>query len=96
MHRKMPRFTVIPEQDAPKHTSLCRRTFLKRMGFMCLGSLPILGGWGLVRGKTEDLVLTGEVKIVEQAKEGVVIKASIPPIDASAPTRTETATFALG
>ncbi|NIS61570.1 MAG: hypothetical protein GTO13_12965 [Proteobacteria bacterium] len=96
MHRKMTRFIVIPGQDAPKHTSLCRRNFFKRMGFICLGSLPILGGWGLVRGKTEDLVLAGEVKIPEQAKEGVVPKASIPPIDASAPTRTETATFALG
>ncbi len=96
MHRKMTRFIVIQEEDAPKHTCLCRRTFLKGMGFMCLGSLPILGGWGLVRGKTEDLVLAGEAKIVEQAKEGGVPKAAIPPIDASAPTKTETATFALG
>ena len=27
---------------------------------------------------------------------GMVLKATIPPIDASAPTETETATFALG
>lgn len=96
MHRKMIGFTVIPGQDAPKYASLCRRAFLKGMGLMCLGSLPILGGWGVVRGKTEDLVLTGETKMVERAKEGVVPRASIPSIDASAPTTTETATFALG
>lgn len=96
MHCKMKRSTLIPEQDAPKYASLCRRAFLKGMGFMCLGSLPILGGWDVVRGKTENLVLTGEAKTSEQAKEGVVPRASIPPIDASAPTATETATFALG
>ncbi len=32
----------------------------------------------------------------DSVKRGAVLPASIPPIDAEAPARTETATFALG
>ena len=44
-------------------------------------------------------ILTGCARdntMVDSAKDGVVPDASIPPIDASAPAKTETATFALG
>jgi len=33
---------------------------------------------------------------IAESDNSVVLKAAIPPIDASTPTKTETATFALG
>lgn len=40
--------------------------------------------------------LPKEVKTVDLPESSVVPKVSIPPIDASAPAKTETATFSLG
>ena len=65
-----------------------RRIFLAGMGIACLGFVPLLQACDKAlpqRGKEKEM--TGTVSVVNAVR---------PPIDASAPAKTQTATFALG
>lgn len=75
---------------------LSRRDFVKKMGFASLGCAivltpGILPAWRLVRGET-----IRERNEMDLARNTTAPEVSIPPIDAAAPTATETATFAMG
>ena len=61
------------------------------LGMAVIGACVV----GLVLGAIY-LSSTRERKTVILTKTSPVSRAAIPPIDASVPTRTETATFALG
>ena len=65
-----------------------RRVFLKGIGIVCLGSLPLL--------QACDTVMSWREKSSATAKAETHSRAVIPPIDAAAPGKTATATFALG
>jgi len=69
-------------------SDLSRRIFLKGIGIACLGFGPFLQACdnAFSRGEKGD----------EMARTGSVPRAMRPPIDASAPEETQTATFALG
>jgi hypothetical protein len=77
-------------------TAMTRRTVITGLGLLCLVFSPLLQGCkrfgsetGDVRGEKRGISM--ELNIDTPMPKGV-----IPPIDAAAPTRTETATFALG
>ncbi len=67
---------------------LSRRVFLKGIGIACLGLVPLLQGC--------DNAFSREGKGNVTAKTGTAPRGVRPPIDASAPAGTLTATFALG
>ena len=71
---------------AGKDTS--RRVFLKGIGIVCLGSIPLL--------QACDSVFSSGEKSGATAKAATHFPVGIPPIDKAASPRTETATFALG
>ena len=81
-------------QSPPENEGLSKRTFLKVVGFACLGVGPFLNTCGIVNsGNTNQ----GPVRKPDSpAKNGPVPKAARPPIDLAAPAKIETATFALG
>ena len=90
MHRKKTQFTMVQEQYTREHSRLSRRTFLKGMGFACLSLAPFLHACDIISGERQ------EGKTMAQAEPNPVSHAAIPSIDASVPSKTETATFALG
>jgi hypothetical protein len=71
-----------------------RRVFVKGLGFVFLGVTPFLEACNRLSGETQ----SKEEKM--QTQPGTQLSSvrprSIPPIDAAAPSRLETATFALG
>lgn len=79
-----------------EHGHLSRRTFLKGTVFAGLGCAPFLSAWDIMSHESKDLETAKEGRTMEVAKASVVPNATIPPIDARVPARTETATFALG
>ena len=88
----------IPPAD---RTVLSRRTFLKEMGFASLGCALFLNPWNFPawniwkeNGKRPSTIK--ERKTMKLAQHSTVPDRVIPPIDAAAPTTTETATFAMG
>jgi hypothetical protein len=71
---------------------LGRRTFLKRMGFACCG----LASFAIAHRVTTGNKSTEAIAEEKAMGTTQVTKVSIPPIDASRPVSTETASFALG
>jgi hypothetical protein len=71
-----------------------RRIFVKGLGFAFLGFPPFLKACNRLSGEIqskEEKMQTG------QSTQGSAIpRKPAPPIDAAAPSRVETATFALG
>jgi len=67
---------------------LSRRVLLKGIGIACLGLVPLV--------QACDNAFSREGKGNVTARTGSAIRAMRPPIDASAPAETRTATFALG
>jgi len=96
MHRK--KTTDAPLAD---RTRLSRRAFLKKMGFASLVCAFVLTPWTLspwhiVSGDVGSTETIKEKNTMELARNTTDPKITIPPIDAAAPTTTETATFAMG
>ena len=81
-------------QSPPENEGLSKRTFLKVVGFVCLGVGPFLNTCGIVNSGNADRDPVG--KPDRPSRNVPVPTAAKPPIDLAAPARTETATFALG
>lgn len=81
-------------QSPPENGGLSKRTFLKIVGFACLGVGPFLNACGIVNSGNADPE-SGR-KTDSPLKNAPVPKAARPPMDLAAPVGTETATFALG
>ena len=86
-HRKI-YFHISPDQDTQDHPNFSRRIFLKGIGIACLGFASFL--------QACDNLTSGKENTEAIAKTSLIFKAMRPPIDAAAPAKTETATFALG
>jgi len=70
------------------HPNFGRRVFLKGIGIACLGFASFL--------QACDHLISGKENTEAVAKTSSIPKAMRPPMDAAAPAKTETATFALG
>jgi hypothetical protein len=75
---------------------LTRRTFMRGLGLTFLMVVLLLQGCRVVDRPGENREAGTEEKRMELERSNVTPEVVIPPIDAAAPTRTETATFALG
>lgn len=82
------RFSIGDDPSALGWIDLSRRLFIKGVGIACLGFVPLLQA-------CDDAFLRGG-KANGAAGAGSVPRAIRPPLDASAPLETRTATFALG
>ncbi len=78
-----------------EHSRLGRRTFLKQIGFACCGFASFLMAHRLNTGSRGSEAIAGE-KTMSMTEHSQVIDIPIPPLDASRPAGTETASFALG
>ncbi|MEW6333009.1 MAG: twin-arginine translocation signal domain-containing protein [Thermodesulfobacteriota bacterium] len=77
-----------PDPDTRNGRRVSRRNFLKGIGIACLGFAPFLQSCNdptSIGGKGGGIAL-----------EGAIAGGQRPPIDIAAPSKTETATFALG
>jgi hypothetical protein len=82
-------------------TVLNRRSFIKEIGIASLGYALFLSPWNLyawntVQGNNAMYGTTQETKTMRLAQQNSSPDRTIPPIDAAAPAKTETATFAMG
>jgi hypothetical protein len=84
------------EQKTEIYTYLSRRSLMKLIGLSTFG----MGFWinACDQSNADSAPSPGTKKEIkmESIKSDATIEARIPPIDASAPTETSTATFALG
>ena len=82
-------FRLRHDRSTQAHPNLSKRSILTEIVFICLGLVPVLHACDTVEATKdrEDMSMT-ETNLVRYMAR--------PPIDASAPDRTETATFALG
>ncbi len=64
--------------------------------FFLTGMISIFLGLGLFLHACDNMKATKEREIMAMTKTNSMQSIEIPPIDASAPLKTETATFALG
>jgi hypothetical protein len=71
-----------------------RRVFVKRLGFVLLGFPPFLKACNRPSGESQSKEEKMQTHLGTQISS--VPRKSTPPIDAGAPTRFVTATFALG
>lgn len=91
------RFTIVTKSFLLKAAHSSRRILLGGFGLAVLGFLPFVIGCDLSsRRATEDIHKTEESGAMEMTQTKKDRAATIPPVDISAPSRTETATFALG
>ena len=65
-----------------------RRIFLKGVGIACLGFVPLL--------QACDNIMSQRGKEKKMASNVSAVQALRPPIDLSAPAKTQAATFSLG
>lgn len=82
-------------------TVLSRRSFIHKIGLTSLGCALLLMPWTLSawnsgQGNGSRLETIQERKTMQLAQQSTPPDRPIPPIDATAPAATETATFALG
>ena len=73
-----------------------KRHILKILTIACLGTASLLYGITIMSKGPEEPITTERNKAMYVTKRNSVADQAIPPIDLSAPTKTETATFALG
>ena len=71
-------------------------TFKFSRWFFLAGLISIFLGFGLFLHGCDSMKATKEREIMAMTKTNSIPSIGIPPIDASAPSKTETATFALG
>lgn len=82
---------TLPAEDgrfSREWSELSRRFFLRGIGVACLGMVPLL--------QACDNAFSRGASVDGSAGTGGLPGAMMPPIDATAPTETQTATFALG
>jgi ferric-dicitrate binding protein FerR (iron transport regulator) len=99
MRRKKASHTTTAEP-----TVLSRRSFMREIGIACLGCALFLSPWNLSAWNTVQgnnamagtIQETKTMKLAQQSSQSTAADRTIPPIDAAAPTKTETATFAMG
>jgi ferric-dicitrate binding protein FerR (iron transport regulator) len=96
MRRKKASHTTTAEP-----TVLSRRSFMREIGIACLGCALFLSPWNLsawntVQGNNAMAGTIQETKTMKLAQQSTPADHAIPPIDAAAPAKTETATFAMG
>ena len=96
MRRKKASNTTTAEQIL-----MSRRSFMKNMGFASLGSVLFLNpwtlsDWNILKGNGTKVGTIQENKKMQLAQQSTPPDHAIPPIDAVAPAKTETATFAMG
>jgi hypothetical protein len=101
IRRQNMRSKKAPHTPAVDQTVLSRRSFLKEMGFASLGCTFFLSPWNflglnILKGSGKRLGTIKERKTMKLAQHSPVPHRVIPPIDAAAPAKTETATFAMG
>ena len=85
-------------------TVLNRRSFIKEVGIASVGYALFLRPWNLyawnnAQGNNARLGTKQETKtmnLAQQSSQSTAADRTIPPIDAAAPKKTETATFAMG
>jgi hypothetical protein len=82
-------------------TALNRRSFIKEIGIASVGYALFLSPWNLyawntVQSNNAMLGTTQDTKTMQLAQQNSTADRTIPPIDAAAPAKTETATFAMG
>ena len=94
MIRNRSEFSKDYVQSPPEKEGLSKRTFLKAIAFAGLGMTPFLNSCGIIDGG--DMNQRPAKNPDSPAKDGAALKVNRPPIDLSAPAKTETATFALG
>jgi hypothetical protein len=70
--------------------------FKLRKWIFLTGAISILIGLGLSLHACDHVGATKEREIMEMTQTNSTLNHAIPPIDVSAPLKTETATFALG
>jgi hypothetical protein len=97
MNRKKTNSETITGQQRDKPSSLEGKKFLQGARLVILGLFFSLSACEAVSyDVTKDFEKIKETKSMEVTQTNIVHTPTIPPIDVSAPTRTETATFALG
>ena len=65
-------------------------------GIFISGVISVIIGFGILLQACNKMETTKEREIMEAARTNSIPNVAIPPIDRSAPVKTETATFALG
>ena len=97
MNRKKTNSETITGQQSSKPSSLGGRKLLQGVRLTVLGLFFFLSACEAVSSDvTKDFEKIKETNSMEVTQTKIVHTPTIPPIDVAAPTRTETATFALG
>lgn len=97
MHNREIAFAYTSELKAENHAFLKRRAFLRAIAFACgFGLALLLAAPNLAYSERTSQETTKGRKAMELTKTNEDLGSMVPPIDAFAPLRTETATFALG
>ena len=97
MNRKKTNSETITGQQSDKPSFLKGRKLYQGVRLVVLGLFLFFSACEAVSSDvTKDFEKIKETKSMEVTQTNVVHTPTIPPIDVSAPTRTETATFALG
>jgi len=96
MDRKDTEWRIALNSQRFSQASLTRRTLMKGLGLTLLTFVPLIQGCRAFEGHSENREAGKQEKPVELEGGTVTREAAIPPVDAAAPVRTETATFALG
>lgn len=97
MEYESTRFPIVTKSLMLKAAHSSKRILLGGFGLAVLAFLPFVIGCDLSsRRAPEDIHKTKESGAMEMTQTKKDHACTIPPIDISAPSRTETATFALG
>ncbi len=88
---------VVPNNAASRKIIFSNRhMILKILTIACLGAASLVYGITTVGKGSDEPATTERNETMFLAKQNSVMNQEIPPIDLSVPTKTETATFALG
>jgi hypothetical protein len=85
-----------PEEDTMKRRYANRRTIMGIVAFACLGIGLAVYGFGSMSNIPGTPPMAERTDTMYATHKNPASNRGILPIDASAPARTETATFALG
>ena len=97
MNRKKTNSETITGQQSVKPFYLERKNLLQAVILVVLGLFFFFSACKPVSSDaTKDFEKIKETKSMEVTQTNIVHTRTVPPIDVSVPTRTETATFALG
>jgi hypothetical protein len=89
--------TLIVRNSSGSGDIFCnRRVIFKVLTVACIGVAAVLYGARIMSEGSEEPATTERKGAMFLARQNSVANQGIPPIDLSAPAKTETATFALG